>query len=508
MKRCALHLEHKFKSRLISRKVVEKGRRPYVIGHARDVDLRLLGERIGPIHALIEFDQANWKLVDLGSEHGTWIDQEAISEHDLKSATVVHIGHHEIRMTPLEYERPVFNSRMSPHQAVDDMDESHRTWFHQIVIKKRGVVKETRLLPAQDEFAMRVEGELVTLRPPESGRWVDVKRGDYHFRHRLVQSQIVDDSLRGRIEGLHRDSPRAFALAGLVILFLLSVLMFAPRPPDGALKTVDPMQNKYTQIIFDAEKIKKSRDESQKLKKHLMGQSQIGEIKSTPGGDAGRTQPSEVSPVATKVISNLKSAGLSQLIGKISKRAAQNVVFVPSAGVSPDEVGSGRALGAGSSLVGSDSQNLAGLQGGEGQSVGKVGTAGRGGGSSSYMGSGALSRGNVGNAEVGILEEETIVEGGLDREIIARVIKSYLGQIRYCYERQLSANPDLYGKVLVRFTIGANGAVTSQTIGTSSLKNSMVEGCILRRVASWQFPTPKGGTHVLVSYPFLFKSTR
>jgi outer membrane biosynthesis protein TonB len=114
----------------------------------------------------------------------------------------------------------------------------------------------------------------------------------------------------------------------------------------------------------------------------------------------------------------------------------------------------------------------------------------------------------VGNAEVGILEEESEVDGGLDRDVIARVIQSQLGQIRYCYERQLSANPELYGKVLVKFTIGGTGNVVAQMVGNTSLNNAMVEGCILRRIAGWQFPQPKGGTNVLVSYPFLFKSTK
>jgi hypothetical protein len=55
--------------------------------------------------------------------------------------------------------------------------------------------------------------------------------------------------------------------------------------------------------------------------------------------------------------------------------------------------------------------------------------------------------------------------------------------------------------------IGTNGKVIQQKIGLSTLKNAMVEGCILRRVAGWKFPIPKGDTSVLVSYPFLFKST-
>jgi hypothetical protein len=205
---------------------------------------------------------------------------------------------------------------------------------------------------------------------------------------------------------------------------------------------------------------------------------------------------------------NLKNAGLGALIGRVAARAGKNSELVQAAGVNADSKNAGRALslGGGSSL-----DKLGGGGGGHGnetQKVGGLGTAGKGGGSSGYKGSGALSLGNAGNAEVGTLDEETEVDGGLDKEIIARYIKSQLGQIRYCYERQLSANPELYGKIMVRFTIGSAGSVVAQAIGTTSLNNAMVEGCILRRIAGWQFPTPKGGTKVMVTYPFLFKSNR
>jgi outer membrane biosynthesis protein TonB len=106
-----------------------------------------------------------------------------------------------------------------------------------------------------------------------------------------------------------------------------------------------------------------------------------------------------------------------------------------------------------------------------------------------------------------VIDEETIVDGGLDPEVIAVYIKSQLGQIRYCYERQLSANPDLYGKVQIKFTIGGDGRVVEQSIGTTTMKNAAVEGCILRRVSGWRFPKPTGGTAVVVTYPFLFKAT-
>ena len=135
-----------------------------------------------------------------------------------------------------------------------------------------------------------------------------------------------------------------------------------------------------------------------------------------------------------------------------------------------------------------------------------VSTAGRGGGKNT-SGIGGLGAGNTGNGGVGLIEEESEIVGGLDREVIAQYIKSQLGQILYCYERQLSAHPDLFGKVAVKFTIAGTGSVETQAIGDTTLKNATVEGCILNKVAKWKFPAPAGGTKVLVTYPFLFKST-
>jgi hypothetical protein len=39
------------------------------------------------------------------------------------------------------------------------------------------------------------------------------------------------------------------------------------------------------------------------------------------------------------------------------------------------------------------------------------------------------------------------------------------------------------------------------------MHDSTVESCINARVKSWQFPKPKGGGIVVVTYPFLFKQS-
>ena len=78
--------------------------------------------------------------------------------------------------------------------------------------------------------------------------------------------------------------------------------------------------------------------------------------------------------------------------------------------------------------------------------------------------------------------------------------------MKYCYEKELTKNPNLYGKVVVQFTIGGTGKVDEGHISQTEMNNEAVEGCIIRNVKMWVFPQPKGGGQVYVTYPFIFKS--
>ena len=97
--------------------------------------------------------------------------------------------------------------------------------------------------------------------------------------------------------------------------------------------------------------------------------------------------------------------------------------------------------------------------------------------------------------------------GSLDKELIRRVIQQHRSQIRYCYESELVRNPKLGGKVAVKFVITADGSVSSAITAQTTMNDAKVESCINARVKSWQFPKPKGGGVVIVTYPFLFKQS-
>ena len=51
------------------------------------------------------------------------------------------------------------------------------------------------------------------------------------------------------------------------------------------------------------------------------------------------------------------------------------------------------------------------------------------------------------------------VRGNLDREIIRRIIRRHINEVRFCYEQQLAAHRELAGRMVVQFNIAPSGQV-------------------------------------------------
>ncbi len=139
--------------------------------------------------------------------------------------------------------------------------------------------------------------------------------------------------------------------------------------------------------------------------------------------------------------------------------------------------------------------------------IGGIGTKGRGGGLGKYGEGVGLGMGGKKGVDIGITSSEPMVMGSLDKELIRQVIRRNAGQIRYCYESQLTKYPKLGGKLAIKFVITASGTVASSTVAQSSVNNAEMETCVAGRVRTWQFPKPKGGGVVIVTYPFVFKQS-
>ncbi len=97
------------------------------------------------------------------------------------------------------------------------------------------------------------------------------------------------------------------------------------------------------------------------------------------------------------------------------------------------------------------------------------------------------------------------VSGSLSSEAVSRVLRAQVGRLRACYESGLARNPQLAGRLNVRFVIGQNGEVLSAISGGSSLGDGSVIGCVLATVRSVRFPPPASG-FVTVLFPLTFRS--
>ena len=151
---------------------------------------------------------------------------------------------------------------------------------------------------------------------------------------------------------------------------------------------------------------------------------------------------------------------------------------------------------------------------------GRKGQGGGGGGESVGIGTlkGNTTGGGEGGGDFGVLKskgheirvpqtEEIMILGGLDRDVIAAIVKRYLPQIQHCYEQQLVTNPKLKGKVTMAWTITGSGSVEKAEVAESSLGNDSAEKCMAQKILGWKFPKPRGGGTVGVKYPFLLMSS-
>ncbi|MBW2702134.1 MAG: AgmX/PglI C-terminal domain-containing protein [Deltaproteobacteria bacterium] len=111
-----------------------------------------------------------------------------------------------------------------------------------------------------------------------------------------------------------------------------------------------------------------------------------------------------------------------------------------------------------------------------------------------------------GERNVRISVGRPIVMGSLSMESIRRVMHSHRDQIEFCYSKELIRNPNLAGKVTIKFTISPKGFVQSATVSATTLKNATVERCMSGKIRNWKFPEPKGGGIVIVTYPFILRS--
>jgi TonB family protein len=104
-----------------------------------------------------------------------------------------------------------------------------------------------------------------------------------------------------------------------------------------------------------------------------------------------------------------------------------------------------------------------------------------------------------------VIPGAAILAGKLDKDVVRRVVRRHINEVKYCYEHALAVHPELAGRVVVRFTVASTGWVTDSKIVSSTIGSPDVDGCIAIAVRRWEFPGPEGGGEVTVTYPFVLE---
>ncbi len=98
------------------------------------------------------------------------------------------------------------------------------------------------------------------------------------------------------------------------------------------------------------------------------------------------------------------------------------------------------------------------------------------------------------------------VRGALDKELIRRIVREHLGQVKYCYENLLPSNPNLQGRVVVKWHVTGSGLVDASEVTSSTAQTPALGQCLAGRIRTWKFPAAKQAeAGFVVSYPFVFK---
>lgn len=333
----------------------------------------------------------------------------------------------------------------------------------------------------------------------------DKTRGKVTFGEVTILFQFVTPppaapkpSLPGDMRGTSlADIDRTFAssFVGSALLFV-GAIMYLRTIPIPEITELSQIEDRFVKMIAPeyTAPVKEEKPGDQKKAETKTDEKKAEKKEEKPAEDNEQAKAARKKDIQQKV----GNKGVLAILGTLGKGTASGAVadvFGDGRAVSGDLEGAFAGLGGIEVANGGNTTSRGGSGSGTSASIGGLATSGSG-----KVGLGEKAETRVGNVQSAAPE----VDGGsLDPSAIAKVVKSRLTAVKECYERELKRNPQLAGKVVIRFTIEEDGRVTGVAVEESSLGDPNVGSCIVSRFERFRFPKPDGGA-VTVSYPFIF----
>lgn len=334
--------------------------------------------------------------------------------------------------------------------------------------------------------------------------------GTFRFAKEIEKTaslvQINDDS-EEQEKAIYKKT--AYIQAGTLLFVVIMGLLIEPlffKKPEETIVMVLPQQTqqfvqKKEQITVKAaeHKVEHKKVANKKVESHVKKVSKVLTEKV-------KAPRKENAPLRTKV--KVENVGALGVLGGMKNGSKNSAGFNMNAlndsrGTSWNGAGSGGVGGMERAVPGKGLVGAAMGSGGPVEGGGGYGTRGKAGGG--RPGYGTMGMGGTAAAYFEPVQEEALVEGGLDKDQIAAVINRHIGEVIACYEKGLQVSPGLSGRVNIKWVINGGGNVSTANLASSSLNSAQVEGCIVNKLRGWKFPKPVGGVNVKVQYPFVLK---
>jgi TonB family protein len=107
-----------------------------------------------------------------------------------------------------------------------------------------------------------------------------------------------------------------------------------------------------------------------------------------------------------------------------------------------------------------------------------------------------------------LIPSRTRILGGLTETDVESTIGKNELQIRNCYQTALASHPGLTGKITLNFLVTGDGKVSTARVTASTINEPHLGSCLVSLLKGFDFPAPRDGGRVNVSYPFVFQLVR
>ncbi len=297
---------------------------------------------------------------------------------------------------------------------------------------------------------------------------------------------------------------------GITMAFMLTIWIWAGNTVPAGEMTMKDIPDRFARMIMPDKEIAKPQEKDngtggegvEKPKKKIKKKKETKEA----GDGAGNSKEAKAASAAirrAKMEKKVSGRGLLKVLG------VRGTGGVSAGGAVADVFGDGSVEGSGNGAFdgvgGLDIATAAGQQGQRGMggaaaaSIGDMGTRGVVGAAGS--GTRTKSEARV-VARVTSAALEDFDSDSRSQQDIVKKIRQRIGGIKHCYEKRLKRDPDLKGKIIIRFVIHPGGKVISVEIVENTTGDGELAACIASRVRAIRFPSAEGG-ETSVTYPFI-----